>query len=139
MTESASVDLDPAVFQGVVSAIGDGALHLAIPGSDYVLQLMIDEPMAVAVGDIVRGRAHANARRIDSISAGGRCIEPLQGRPRRVQGRVMSIDEVNDTITVLASIPIVCATDRLQKAIQFKPNEMVSFDVAPGMTFEPVA
>lgn len=139
MSESASVELDRTIFDCVVQAHDNGVAQLAIPGSEYVLHLAIDEPIAASIGDTVVGRARASARRIDVIASGGGYIEPMAGRPRRVQGRVIAVDEVNNAITVLGPIPVVCALNSLQKAIQFKPNEMASFDVAPGMSFEPVA
>jgi len=62
-------------------------------------------------------------------------VEPVAGRPRRVQGMVVGID--GDRVVVDAGMPIHCRpTDARQKAADFQPGDFVSFDVHRGATFE---
>lgn len=138
MSETATTGLDRSVVEGILREVNEGRITLFIPGTDYMLHLAVDEGFDAPVGSKIRGRVRATARRIDVISAGGRYIEPVEGRPRRIQGRVISVDEVNDTLTVRAAIPIVCRTNDLQKAGMFQVDQMVSFDVEPGARFEPL-
>ncbi len=138
MTETATSSLDQSVIECVLAAQDESSAVLAIPETDYRIHVMLKEPLTHETGARLRGRLRASARRIDVIAAGGRYIEPVNGRPRRIQGRVITIDEINDTTTVKAPIPIVCRTNALQRAVSFKPDQMVSFDIEPGVRFEPL-
>ncbi|QYO64365.1 hypothetical protein [Leptolyngbya sp. 7M] len=81
------------------------------------------------------GIIRAKARRIDEVTTGGRYIEPVYGRPRRVQGTVVAIEP--DAVVVNAGMPIHCTpTDPRQRPGDFKPGQFVSFDVLEGATFE---
>ena len=111
-------------------------LVLAIPGSDYRLHLVPAGAIDAQVNDRISGLIRAKARRVDVISAGGRFIEPVFGRPRRVQGRIIGGDVRANTLTVLASVPVTVSLMPNQKAAQFAVGQMVSFDVEPGATFE---
>jgi len=72
------------------------------------------------------------------VGTGGRYVEPVYGRPRRVQGSVIAIDQANNAVVVDATIPIHCTpTDPRQKATDFQPGQFVSFDVLEGATFTP--
>jgi hypothetical protein len=138
MNQSSAVDVDRAIVEGVLREQRDGMIFLALAGTDYVLHLKVDQPIDAPAGTKIHGRIHASARRMDVIKSGGRYIEPVEGPPRRIQGRVIAVDEVNDAVTVLASAPIICSTDPLQKAGMFVVGAMVSFGVEPGAKFDPV-
>jgi hypothetical protein len=73
---------------------------------------------------------------VDVITAGGRFIEPVFGRPRRVQGRIIGGDVRGNTLTVLAAVPVTVKLMSNQKAGSFAVGQQVSFDVEPGATFE---
>src|SRR5690606_6648581 len=102
---------------GRLEEIGDGMIVLGLPGTDYRVHLVCAQPPAGAkVRDRVRGTITANARRVDVVPSGGRYIEPVFGRPRRVQGRVIGGDPQANTITVDCVLPLVCKlTDPRQK------------------------
>ncbi|QDU72608.1 hypothetical protein [Mucisphaera calidilacus] len=128
---------DPNLVAGVVEEVTDDTLTLRIPGTDYRLSLVI-RGETPEVGKTVTGTIHANAKRVDVIAAGGRYIEPVYGRPRRIQGRIIAGDPAANTITVKAAVPVVCAfTDQRQQTARFSAGQMVSFDVQPGATFTP--
>ena len=126
-----------ALATGTLAERGDGVIVLAIPGTDYRLRLTIHEPFESGIGARVRGRIRVTARRMDVIPAGGRYIEPNEGPPRRVQGRIQAIDEVNDELLVHAGAPILVRPDTRQRASDFAVGRMVAFDVLPGAAFEP--
>jgi hypothetical protein len=138
MNQSTAVDVDRAIVEGTLREQRDGMIFLALAGTDYVLHLKVDKPIDAPSGTKIHGRIRASARRMDVIKSGGRYIEPVEGPPRRIQGRVIAVDEVNDAVTVLASAPIICSTDPLQKAGMFEVGSMVSFGVEPGARFDPV-
>lgn len=137
--------VDPAnIARGVLLAEREGAIDLAVPGTDYRLSLLVATPLNAAQNDLldrkIRGVIRAQARRIDVVITGGRYIEPVYGRPRRVQGRIVALDPAADTVTVQAhdALPIVCKTNGTQHASDFKVGQFVSFDVAPGASFSRV-
>ncbi|MEM6749001.1 MAG: hypothetical protein AAF612_00885 [Planctomycetota bacterium] len=122
---------------GVVESCGLEHLVLAVPGTDYRIKL-VHQGAELAQGQRARGVIQAQARRIDVIPAGGRFVEPVAGRPRRVQGRVVQVDESSNTVWVKAGPTLgVTPTDARQKAADFAPGAMVSFDVEAGATFTP--
>jgi hypothetical protein len=126
--------------RGVLAEAGDDRIILEIPGTDYRIQLQVYQRPKSAVGKRIVGTIRAMAKRIDVVHSGGRYLEPLYGRPRRIQGEVLHIDAAENAVVVDAGVPVVCkVTDARQKAMDFKPGDFVSFDAMPGATFTPVA
>jgi len=128
---------DPSVARGVLCENTDGKIVLSFAGTDYRLHLVTKGGVNAPVGSKVEGRIVAQARRIDVIKSGGRYVEPVEGRPRRVQGRVIGIDESAECVIVSAGVPICCKTNGRQKATDFKADQMVTMDVLPGAFFKP--
>lgn len=126
-----------SIARGVLADAKDGLVVLAVPDTDYRVQLTVSAPLKAQVGDRIAGFVRAQARRVDVIKSGGSYLEPVAGRPRRVQGRILAVDAGADTITVGAGAPIVCRLGPRQKASQFQVAQMVSLDVEPGASFTP--
>ncbi len=136
-TTTHTTERDRGVARGVAAAVKDGHLTLALPDTDYRIDLLTKGAIDAAPGRRTEGTITAQARRIDVIKSGGRYFEPVIGRPRRVQGRIVAIDESANTITVLAAAPIVCRVGPGQSAGKFMVDQQVSFDVEPGAVFTP--
>lgn len=142
--------IDPRLARGTVvdhlaaTATTPEFVVIGFPNTGYKMHL---QPLpaggaagATEVGRKVIGRIRADARRVDVVTSGGRFVEPIFGRPRRVQGSVIDVDPAANTITVHAGVPILCRlTDARQRADRFSPGQFVSFDVLRGATFEPAA
>lgn len=110
-------------------------IKFGVPDTSYELYLVAHRPEA-EIGKRLVGVIRAQARRIDVVTTGGEYIEPVVGRPRRVQGRVLRTE--GGAVVVDAGVPIHCTpTDPSQSAAQFKPGDLVSFDVLEGASFEP--
>ena len=113
---------------------------LALPHTDYRIHLVADTASDALkhaeVNKPIGGRIYAQAKRVDVVNTGGRFIEPVYGRPRRIQGRIISTDENANTITLFCGCPITAHLMPLQKAGQFSVGQMVSFDVEKGARFE---
>jgi hypothetical protein len=124
------------IAQGVLLSRTDEVIELGLPGTDYRLHLKIDEPISVATGKTIRGHLHARARRVDTTSGGGRYIEPVYGRPRRLQGRVVCVDAQANTIGVQCGCPFICVLGAGQEAASFAAGDFVTFDVERGARFE---
>ncbi|MGP1273707.1 MAG: hypothetical protein ACTS22_10275 [Phycisphaerales bacterium] len=122
----------------------DGMIDLAVPGTDYRLTLVVGAPLNAQesglLGKKICGVIRAQAKRIDVVGTGGRYVEPVYGRPRRIQGVVVATDPNTDTVTVQAhdALPIVCRTNELQHASDFKVGQFVTMGLAAGATFSRV-
>ncbi|MEM1210594.1 MAG: hypothetical protein AAGI54_15135 [Planctomycetota bacterium] len=117
----------------VVSRAGD-AVVLAIPGTDYRLHLAVEAGVAADERGELRGSIEAEAKRVDVVGSGGKFVEPVIGRPRRVQGRIVGGDARLGAIVVDAGFgPIVCRlTDLRQGLGDFSTGQLVAFDVMRG-------
>lgn len=139
--------IDPHLARGVLvsksqaTATRPAYVTVHIPNTSYELQLVSAVPLEAVTaesGKRIIGRIRAQARRVDVVKTGGRFVEPVYGRPQRVQGVVVSVDAEQNTITVNAAVPITCElTDRRQRADQFQPGQFVGFDVLEGASFTP--
>jgi len=126
---------DPSIIHAEVVEQKEGLIVLTLPTTDYRIQLATDKPLDVQPKQRVTGRVHAEAMRVDIASSGGRFIEPVYGRPRRVQGRIVATDAENNTITVRAACPVICTLGVGQTAGQFNLGDIATFDVRKGATF----
>ena len=130
----------PPATPSVVGRIehkSDESIILAVEGTDYRLHLV---PVGGVgeVGQRVRGLVRIEARRVDVVPAGGWFIEPVYGRPRRVQGRIVGGDVAGNELHLKAGAPVIVKLEPAQKAGDFAIGQMVGFDVKPGATFEQV-
>ncbi|MEM7577626.1 MAG: hypothetical protein AAF328_09135 [Planctomycetota bacterium] len=129
-------------FAGRVPQADPPMLRLDIPHTDYVLHLVLDGdlPTNPQPGDKLTGTLHAEALRVDTITAGGRYVEPGVGRPRRVQGTIVGGNPSENTLFVKAgAATLACSlTDNRQSVADFHLHDMVSFDVKRGASFRPI-
>ena len=138
--------IDPTLARGTLvefvsaTATKPALVKAAFPNTNYELHLVPGRPISTQPGKRLIGRVEARARRVDIVEAGGRYIEPVIGRPRRVQGVVISADQGAGTITVDAGVPIKAGlTDARQSPADFTPGTLVAFDIVDGATFTPAA
>ncbi len=123
---------------GPLLANASQQIELGLPGTEYRLHLQPARPLAAEIGRRVTGVIRARAKRVDPVGAGGRFVEPVFGRPRRVQGRVVGRDEQARLIFIACGPVVVCElTDARQSATDFADGEIVACDLEPGASFEP--
>ena len=127
----------PPVIHGVVDEARADWIQVRLPSTDYRLRLVPKEGLSVSAGDKIGGIIRAQALRMDVIPAGGRYIEPVQGRPRRVQGRVVGGNPSLNEVYIKAGPGLVVTPMAPQRAGDFSIGQMVSFDVRDGSTIEP--
>jgi hypothetical protein len=134
--------IDPELARGTLlathAAHGEepATIEIGFANTSYRMRLVPTGEVRAKVGGKVVGSIRAEARRVDVVRSGGRYVEPVLGRPRRVQGTIIAADNAANTITVNAGFAIVCKlTDRRQRAVGFEPGQFVSFDVMAGATF----
>ena len=137
MSQTTTTQAPPTV-SGKLLEKKPGLIVLGVPGTDYRLRLVLEIDLPQAVGQKVTGTIHATARRVDVIPAGGRYVEPVFGRPRRVQGRIVGGHVASRALYVQAGPTFICTlSDARQEASDFSIGQMVSFDVEPGAVFKP--
>jgi hypothetical protein len=137
--------IEPTLARGVLDEVRPGGaapamLKLTFPNTNYEMHLLADGPVATPVGKRIIGVVRAKARRVDVVRTGGRFVEPVYGRPRRVQGSIVAVNDGRRSIVVDAGVPIECElTDERQKPADFEVGQFVGFDVFGGATFTPTA
>jgi hypothetical protein len=134
--------IDPSLARGVLAAVvpatatRPGHIVASFPNTNYEMHLLTPSPVRVEIGKRLVGTIRAEARRLDVVDTGGRYVEPVYGRPRRVQGRVIATDADRNVVVVDATVPIhLKLTDARQRAADFPAGELVSCDVMEGATF----
>jgi hypothetical protein len=137
-TTDADTRPSPAIAEGVFRGREGEAIILAKSGTDYRIELIPASPLDAAPGAKLRGEIRVQAARMDVITSGGRYIEPIEGPPRRVAGRIVAIDEAANRVVVNAGpFPVVCTPHKLQNASQFRVDQLVTMGVSPGAEFHP--
>lgn len=142
ITPSPTTRLELGVARGVFGGLAPESpsraqcIKFVVPNTSYELHLVPTTPVSVEAGKRIIGIIRAQARRVDIVQTGGRYVEPVFGRPRRVQGTIVKIGE--SAIVVDAGVPIHCSLkDDRQMPDQFEIGQLVSFDVLDGATFSP--
>lgn len=127
------------VVRAVLAESSAEHVVLSLPESDYRVRFETKGEPSTPAGKRISGTIRAQAQRIDVVATGGRFIDPVYGRPRRIQGTIISVDAAADTVTICPhdAMPVVCRTNEAQRAAQFKPGQFVACDLAPGATFTP--
>jgi hypothetical protein len=138
--------IDPTLARGVfagsipATATKPAMVKLTFLNTNYELHLIPGAAVSTPEGKRILGVIRAKARRVDVVQTGGRYVEPVMGRPRRVQGTVIAVNEGRRSIVVDAGVPIECElTDERQRSSDFPVGVLVSFDVLEGATFSPNA
>lgn len=138
-TNAIAIDTARGTLEQVVDATATkpGYIVVSFPNTSYQTHLIPNGPITAHVGKRILGVVRARTRRVDAVENGGRYVEPVFGRPRRVQGTVVATDGRANTITINAGFPLVCVIgDDRQRAEQFSVGEMVTFDLPEQATFE---
>jgi len=105
----------------------------------HQMHLQVNTPVKTEPGKRIHGTIRVEARRIDICGTGGSYVEPVYGRPRRIQGNIIEIDSSNHCIIVDAGMPIVAKIAPGQSPKDFKVGDHITFAVKPGATFYPAS
>lgn len=144
-TSSITKFTSKGICEGMVPATATkpGYMVFALPGTAYKVHLAHDPAYMAKPGSRIKGVITADARRVDRVGAGGRYVEPVFGKPRRVQGTLVGVDAAANTITVECgggTVPgfehpmhvTAKLLDARQKATDFALGELLAFD-CPGV------
>jgi len=124
----------------IVDKVENGLVTLKVPGLNYANSFAINAQTAAALagkaGGRVRGSIHAPAWKVDRVELGGNYVEPLYGRPRRMQGTILSTDAGSNTLTVQVGYEATVKLGEKYKAGDFQVGERVGWDNIEIPTFE---
>lgn len=126
------------IARGVLLENHGDRIVLGISGTDYRLHLNVPAPIAAARGSSITGRIEAHARRIDITRTGGHFIDPVYGRPRIIQGRVIETALEHPMMVVKAVVPLHIRVRPPQNPSDFEIGAIVNFSVDSGAQFIPV-
>lgn len=131
--------IDPAIARGVLEGVEPAHIVVSFANTSYQMHLIPTRPVKGEIGKRITGVIRVDARRVDVVDTGGKYVEPVFGRPRRVQGRVLATSDSPRTIVVDAGMPVhLCPLDERQRPTDFLPGALVSCDVLDGARFTQV-
>jgi hypothetical protein len=73
------------------------------------------------------------------VELGGNYVEPLAGRPRRMQGTILAVNAAANELTVQVGYEATVKLPAQYKADTFKPGERVGWDNIEVPAFTPQA
>lgn len=142
-----TTQIDPELARGRLEEVVDatatkpGYLVLSFANTGYRLHAsaygQAPEWLGERVGKGVVGTLRADARRIDVVGSGGRFVDPLMGRPRKLHGRVIAVNPSGNTVTISCPMAVVVKpTAPGQKAGDFEVGQLIACGIKPGLSFE---
>ena len=121
----------------VVESLADGMVTLSVPGMNYRNSFAVKGTAGLTSGARVRGTIHAPAWKLDSVELGGNYVEPLYGRPRRMQGTILGVNAATNELTVQVGYEATVKLPEKYKASDYKVGERVGWDNIDVPVFEP--
>ena len=129
---------DSSVARLYLTGQSADAVVLNIPGTGYQIHLRPTAPVEPTPQGRVRGVVRLPVWKLDVITAGGAFIEPIFGRPRRVQGTVIGAEPSGNAVIVdIFGQPFVGDLPPRWNAAELATGTRVGLDVKEGGTFEP--
>lgn len=135
--------IDPKLARGVLEEVvaetptKPGYVVVGFANTSYRVHLLPVGAVRAKIGKRIIGVIRAEAKRVDVCDTGGRFLEPVIGRPRRVAGRVIATDEASNEIVVHAGVPVhLKLTDVRQRAGDFEIGSLVTCGVLDGASIE---
>ena len=110
-------------------------LVLAPSGNAYELTFVAKGTVQAAVGQRVAGHVEAEALTVHAAEAGGRFIEPVQGQPRIVAGKIASVDADSGRVLLDSVIPMTLHLQTHSDLAQCVEGGFVNCHVESGAVF----
>lgn len=125
----------------IVDSLADNLLTLRTSNNNYRNAFQVAASVAPAglpgPGHSVRGTIQAPAWKLDVVSEGGNYVEPLYGRPRRMQGMVLAVNAVGNELTVQVGYEVTVKLPDRYRAADYPPGTRVGWDNLEVPTFIP--
>ncbi len=121
----------------IVENLTDGHVTLNIPGTNYENTFkVVTTGQPLTAGEHIRGTIHAPAWKAETVSAGGNYVEPLMGRPRRMQGTVLAADTATNELTVHVGYDVIVKLPDKYRVYQFPVGTRIGWDNIEMPTFQ---
>jgi hypothetical protein len=120
----------------IVESVEEGIVTLRVPGSNYCNSFAAGKAPGLAPGMRVRGTIHAPAWKVDRVELGGNYVEPLIGRPRRMQGTILAVNPATNELTVQVGYEAIVKLPERCKATDYQVGERVGWDNIELPAFE---
>src|SRR5207249_3707350 len=105
----------------IVESVAEGLITLRAPGSNYRNSFLFNgDPTSLSAGQRVGGAILAPAWKVDNVDLGGNYVEPLYGRPRRMQGAILSINPTANELTVQVGYEVTVKLPDRYKASEYQ-------------------
>ena len=114
----------------IVNQVTDDQVTVLVPGTNYRSTFKYAGSAPLQVGQRVTAVVHAPALKIEVVSDGGNYVEPLFGRPRRMQGRVVEQHPKTSELLVQAGYPVRVKLPHGQTVAEFPVGSRVGWDNA---------
>ena len=115
----------------------DDHIIVSIPGTQYRLKLNTAAPIDVETGKRVSGHIIAQVWKVDFVSTGGAYIEPVYGKPRRIQGNVTGKTAgTNALIVTVGDCPFIAQLPDRWQADDIPLGTRVGLDTPDTPIFE---
>lgn len=136
-----STDLGVSTMKFIVERIENDLVTLKTPNANYRNTFKCSSAADLIVGKRVAGSVHAPARKIEAVSQGGNYVEPLFGRPRRMQGLVLRQNAMDNSLIVRTAYETTVRLPPQQQASDYPMGSRVGWDNAdwPEFTVEKAA
>ena len=124
----------------IVESVENGVVTLAVPGSNYRNSFLLQgDASGLPPGTRVHGTIYAPAWKVDRVELGGNYVEPLFGRPRRMQGTILSVNPAANELTVQVGYQATVSLPEGYRADEYKVGERIGWDNIEMPVFEPAA
>jgi hypothetical protein len=120
----------------IVDSVENGVVTLRVPNTNYRNCFASKDAASLKIGERVVGRIVAPAWKVDCVELGGNYVEPLVGRPRRMQGTILSVDAARNELTVQVGYEVTVKMPEKYKAESFQPGARVGWDNIEVPSFE---
>jgi len=122
----------------IVDSAGEGVVTLRTPNNNYRTSFKLPQGAKAVgeTGDVVYGKIHAPAWKAEAVSAGGNYVEPLYGRPRRMVGTVLAINQGTNELTVKTPYEVIVKLPGKYRAQDFEVGSRVGWDNVEMPWFE---
>jgi hypothetical protein len=122
----------------IVDQVENGQVTLRVPGFNYAntFALAGEVPASVVARARVRGTIRAPAWKVDRVELGGNYVEPLAGRPRRMQGTILAVNPAANELTVQVGYEAVVKLPGRYKAAEFQVGQRIGWDNLQMPTFQ---
>ena len=121
----------------IVESLTDNLITLGLPNANYKSTFHLNSTTPFQPGDRITGTIHAPAWKLDRVDLGGNYVEPLYGRPRRMQGTILSVNAAVNELTVKVGYEVTVKLPEKYNAADYLPGQRVGWDNIEIPTFTP--